>query len=345
MNKQENVMNPEPVGIAVTGLGRWANVLTGALVKSERLALRACNSRDAAKRQAFADKFGCEQNESYDALLARDDVEAVLITTSDDTHAEYALKAAEAGKHVIVEKPMAHSVAACRTMIDACAKAGVTLAVAHGHRHSHAMRHMKQMIADGELGAPTMAMGKFTIHEGQKITPQHWRYYRAANPAGPLHPLGVHIVDNFNFLLGAPQRVFAAFRKPLGRAEIDDTVHVIIEYPNQVLATLVSSFINPRSYGVHLFGAEANAVFTCASSSEDFDDTTTMLVQGKRGAAVPVEFPAGNILLSELEDFADAIRHERAPACDGEQGLRAVAVLEAAVRSNEQEAWVDITEA
>ncbi|MBI3089223.1 MAG: Gfo/Idh/MocA family oxidoreductase [Candidatus Tectomicrobia bacterium] len=338
-------MEAAAVGIAAIGVGYWSNVLAGALVKSPKLALRTCFTRDAAKRQSFAEKFSCDQEESYAAVLGRRDVEAVLLTTPDDTHADLAIEAAGAGKHVIVEKPMAHTLASGRAMVEACARARVTLAVAHGHRHSQAMRRLKQMLESGELGTPVTAIAKFTAPGGQDLTPRRWRYYRAACPAGPLQPLGVHLVDNLNFLFGVPQRVMAAFGKPVGRAEIDDVAHVTIIYPGNVVATLVNSFISPRTYGLHVYGTKANALFTCETILENFDETTRFRVQTMQDAdARPVELPKGNILLSELEDFADAVRQGRPAACGGEEGLRTVAVLGAAARSAAAGAWVNVAD-
>lgn len=338
-------MSTEPVGIAAIGTGNWASVLVGALVKSTKLTLRTCFSRNAEKRRSFAEKFGCENGESYEAVLARGDVEAVVITTPDDTHADMARQAAQAGKHVITEKPMAISVAACREMIDGCAKAGVKLAVAHGHRHSRSLREMKRMLEAGELGQTVMAQANFSSHGGERMTPERWRYFQSKNPAGPLQPLGVHQVDNLNFLFGAPQSVFARLRKVVGKSEIDDVAQLFIEYADGMLATLSSSFVSPRVCWLEVCGTEANAFTASQSSMENYDATATFLVHPRgetKGKMVDVG--DGNILLSELDDFADAIRQDRAPSCHGEQGLWTIAVLEAAMRSSAADAWVRIDE-
>ena len=109
-----------PIKVAVVGLGRWGNTIAGVVERTPGLALTTCFTRNPEKRDAFAAKFGCGKEESYEALLARSDVEALIITAPNNKHAELTIAAAARGKHVFVDKPIATTIPDARAMIDAC---------------------------------------------------------------------------------------------------------------------------------------------------------------------------------------------------------------------------------
>ncbi|HXC65422.1 MAG TPA: Gfo/Idh/MocA family oxidoreductase, partial [bacterium] len=95
-----------PVGLAAVGLGRWARVMAQAYADTPLVDLRTCFTRNPERRQAFAADFGCGQDESLDAVLARDDVDGIVITAPNDQHAPIIEAAAAHGKHVYTEKPV-----------------------------------------------------------------------------------------------------------------------------------------------------------------------------------------------------------------------------------------------
>ena len=149
-------------GIAIVGTGMWAPRLAAA---AERAGLRlvTCFSRDEGRRGEFAERFGCDPAESFEAAVEHPDVEGVLLVTPNDVHGEQALVCAERGRHAFVEKPIADTTEAGERMRRACAEAGVTLMVGHAFRRLGAARRVKELIDDGALGRVVLAEANMSL--------------------------------------------------------------------------------------------------------------------------------------------------------------------------------------
>jgi len=156
----------EPVRVAAVGIGWWSGELADAVPKGTNLKLVACTTRSPEKRAAFATKYGCRQAESYEAVLKDSEVEGVLLTTPHTLHADQVVAAAEAGKHVFVEKPFTLTVADGRRATTACRRAEVVLAVGHGRRRQPANRALKGMIEAGALGRVVQIEGNVSSNNG-----------------------------------------------------------------------------------------------------------------------------------------------------------------------------------
>jgi predicted dehydrogenase len=141
------------LGVALVGAGFIAEYHLAALRRLPGVALRAVVSRDAAKARACADRFGVpDAGDSLPALLARDDVRAVVVATPDDTHEAVATACLEAGKAVLLQKPMATDSAACRRMIATALRHGADLQVSWMHRHFEEVALAREWIAAGAIG-------------------------------------------------------------------------------------------------------------------------------------------------------------------------------------------------
>src|SRR6185436_2563156 len=123
-------MAVEPLRVASLGMGWWSDVLADAINRSGKLKITACYSRSEEKRAAFAAKYGCRAVPSYEAILDDKDIEAVINTTPNGVHLETTRAAADAGKHVFLDKPIANTVSDGRRITEICRKAGVVLALA-----------------------------------------------------------------------------------------------------------------------------------------------------------------------------------------------------------------------
>ena len=99
----------DQVGVALIGVGSWSGVIANAVQRSKKVKMVTCYTRNAEKRGAFSRKYGCDQEKSFDDVLKRDDVEGVLLTTPNAIHAEHAVLAAQQGKPVFVDKPIANT--------------------------------------------------------------------------------------------------------------------------------------------------------------------------------------------------------------------------------------------
>ncbi|HEY3303855.1 MAG TPA: Gfo/Idh/MocA family oxidoreductase [Candidatus Binatia bacterium] len=318
----------EPVRVATVGIGRWSNVLADAIPGGTNLSLVACTTRSAEKRAAFAEKYRCRQAESYDAILKDPEVEAVLLTTPDSLHAKHIIAAAQAGKHVFVDKPFTLTVAAGEEATEACRRAGVVLAVGHQRRRQPANRGLKTLIQDGALGQLIQIEGNISSSTGFEMTPTVWRAHPEASPAGPMTWLGIHHVDTFQYLLGPISCVVALSRRQVLKGmEIDDSTAILLEFESGILGYLgTSSVVANRTAILTLHGSEAHA-FSEAEGSR--------LYLWKKGEPdrSPLPLKPVDTIVEELAEFARCVREGSRPEVGGEEGTANVAVLEAVVES------------
>lgn len=175
--------------------------VANAIVSDANSELIAACRRDADALQQFATQFRIpETTTSADALLARDDLDAVYIATPVNLHCDQTVAAAAAGKHVLVEKPMALNVAECERMIDACSAAGVTLGVAYYRRFYPIVSRIGALIESGELGRPLSIL--CTTGNSNRFPVDNWRVVKSMGGGGPLMDIGSHRLDLFLHLFG-----------------------------------------------------------------------------------------------------------------------------------------------
>src|SRR5215470_6613029 len=142
-------MAGDPVRVACIGMGWWSDVLADAIKRSDKLRIEACFTRSTDKREKFAAKYGCRASPSYEAILGDPSIEAIINTTPNDVHLETTRAAAEAGKHVFLDKPIANTVSDGRAISQCAAKAGIMLALGYQRRRESHFRFIKEQIDKG----------------------------------------------------------------------------------------------------------------------------------------------------------------------------------------------------
>ncbi|MAE07065.1 MAG: Gfo/Idh/MocA family oxidoreductase [Nitrospinota bacterium] len=338
-------MNAEPLKVAIVGLGRWANTTAELIKDSPKLHLVTCFTRTPAKREAFSQKFGCEQEESYEAVLRHPEVEGVILTTPNNLHAEQAIAAAGQGKHVRVDKPITTTISDAKAAIRACEEAGVVLTVNASYRFTRGLRIVHQMLQEGVVGELAMVEANYSNDRGFFYTPNDWQWYTDGSPGGPLMQVAVHQIDNMLYLFGPIRRVSAAFSKVMTKSEIPDVAVLWLEFESGLLGTLGSSFISPTNrkgrftLSLNTFGSEANIYY------DRWDGVSILKRDGEKMEHVPFEeFPGQGQVGENLEDFAGAVREGRAPEVGGQEGLHVLAVVRAGLCSAERGQPVEIAE-
>ena len=341
-------MSNEPVRAACVGIGRWSEVIAKAAARSGKIQVTNCFSRSPQKRAAFAEKFGCDQVASYEELLADQRVEAVLVTTPNPVHAETIEQAAAAGKHVWVEKPIAHTMAHAKRIGKAIDKAGVTFAVGQSARLLGASRKMKELVDQQDIGKVVLVEANYSNERALELTPDKWRYFAANSPGGPLIQLLVHHFDTVQYILGPITEVQAYKRRLYTQAEVDDVAVVIAQFENGYVGSFGGSWSSPGAYLINIYGTAANLYHKLDFAhwtAVDVDKHTTLFRQPHGSPDWnPVEIPTTDMFRDELDDFADAIRNHRNPKVGFAEATRALAVVEAAIRSSESRRPVSIAE-
>jgi predicted dehydrogenase len=311
-------------GIAMIGAGMWAPRLAAAAQRAG-LHLVTAYSRDPERRAAFAARFGCEAADSFEAAIEHPDVEGVVLATPNDVHAEQALACAQRGRHVLVEKPIADTVAAGERMREGCLAAGVVLMVGHGFRRMGAARRTRELLDEGRLGRVVLAEANFSLPG--KLPPSAWRAHRERNPGGPLMQLGIHHADTLASWLGPVARTTGRMAHVHTQADIDDVGVATMEFASGALGVLTGSYVSPHTFSLRLLGTEAvldlrvdlGAVWPDA---ERVEEVTTLTLAGEE-----VAFEPRDMLAEQLAEFGAAIRGEGAVETGAAEGIAALRVI------------------
>jgi predicted dehydrogenase len=311
-----------PVKVASVGLGWWGKELARG-ARAAGLEVASCYSRTEEAKDAFAAEVGCKPASSLDEVLADPAIDALLVATPHKTHRLLVEAAAQAGKHVFVEKPLALSLEDARACVQAGEAAGIVLQVGFQRRRHPAHREMKRLIDEGSIGDIESIEANHSLPN--RIPDKAWRWDEEESPLGSLTSLGIHQIENFHFLAGPITRVGALSRR--GRSvPIDEATALVFEFASGAVGTLVSSFFTPWRISLALHG-------TMGAAFADRDGAT--LGYQRRGENLPTEISLTEVdaVADQLAEFATCVREGKRPEVSGAEGLAVVAVLEAAQRS------------
>jgi predicted dehydrogenase len=254
------------------------------------------------------------------------DVQAVYVATPVRLHADQTIAAAEAGKHVLCEKPMAMDLAECDRMISACRASGVTLGIAYYRRFYPVLARVKQLVDSGEIGTPVFAqMAAFEPFDPRPGDPRAWLVDRAEAGGGPMADFGCHRLEVLLHLLGPVRRVTSVVSTVALTREVEDTAAALLQFERGATAMLVVTHAaSDRQDTFDLFGTRGSIRIVSLNSG----NMLIRMVDGtERAESHP---PAPNLHRPLVDDFVDAVWTGRAPAVDGQVG-RAVAFIQDAI--------------
>jgi predicted dehydrogenase len=289
----------------------------------------------------LAAEYGVDYVPTYEELLQRPDVDAVLIATPHTTHVSQVVQAAEAGKHVLVEKPMSTSVAGCTTMIEACQRAGVRLEVIQTLRFRGTLARAKQMILAGKIGPVRMVrcQSLFTDY----VTDKSWA--QRPEEGGPSLDMGVHNFDAFRFLTGSDARLVFSHVVTFGAAEQRGlSAMTQITFASGAIAQQWMSYEMPQP---NLPGNMHRYYVVGDRGILDIDGYGKLQYgTGDRWELVweqpPIDFinrpmePARlEAFYTQTQSFIDDVLDNRPATVSGEDGRAAVEMVEAAWRSSQ----------
>jgi predicted dehydrogenase len=255
-------MAVEPLRVASLGMGWWSDVLADAINRSGKLKITACYSRSEEKRAAFAAKYGCRAVPRYEAILDDKDIEAVINTTPNGVHLETTRAAADAGKHVFLDKPIANTVSDGRRITEICRKARVVLALGYQRRRESQFRWIKRQIDEGLFGKLVNAEANISRDRLGKIDLGSWRYQAAGMPGGVMLQIGIHYTDVLEYLLGPVKAVSGRFARLVLPGDNPDVASLVLEHENGALSTLNASYASASEYYLmNIYGKEATAYY------------------------------------------------------------------------------------
>jgi predicted dehydrogenase len=308
------------VRVALIGSG-WIQDFhaRGVLASPGAELVAVANHREESAR-ALAERHGIpEVSTDWRSLVGRGDVDAVVVATPNALHAEQSIAFLGAGTHVLVEKPMAVSVAECDAMIAAARASDASLMVAHCWRFRNEVLAMRDRIASGELGEIVKTRG-YGVHEAWG--PQGWFVDPTLAGGGALVDMGVHAIDTARFVLGdpTPDRVCAAIGTRYGTYAVDDDAILLIGWSNGTNSVVESGWWHPHKEGMEadteVYGTEGYArIFPREEPYEGYDH-----------GAQPM-------YTAQIREFLGAIEEGRPPRPSGQDGRVVMQVVERAYAS------------
>jgi predicted dehydrogenase len=299
-----------------------------AILDEPRSRLHAVCRRDAGKLREFCQAFGVERSFTRDTeLLADPAINAVYIATPVHLHLPQTLAAAAAGKHVLVEKPMARTVAECDQMIAACRDHRVKLGVAYYRRFYPAVTRIKELLAAGEIGRPlaisAVTSTSFALGPGAE---GYWRVVPEEGGGGALMDIGSHRINLFLDLLGEIAEVKARTDTLLGNYEAEDCATLLLRFANGAHGMLQCFF--GTTCGADDFAILGTRGRLLANPLNG-DRLLVDLGQRQRTESHP---PPANLHGPLIADFVSAVLDDREPRVTGLEGRRTNQIMEWAYR-------------
>jgi predicted dehydrogenase len=311
------------INCAIVGLGRWGRTLVDASRSSAHLNVIRAVEPDRELVQAFCREGGFALDDSYEAVLADDAIDAVLLATPHSLHKSQVIAAAAARKQVFCEKPLALRREHAAQMFAACREAGVSLAVGHNRRFWPSMQALREIVASEELGVILHVEGNNSNENSQSVL-KGWRLSPAESPGGGLTGAGLHVLDAFISLLGPARQVHARLSsREKGPPPLDSTL-LSIDFANGVTGSLATVRATQFYWRVHVFGTRGSA--------EVLDDVTMVL---RRSGREPQKmgYPKTDSVVAELDAFTDAIKGKRPFPVTADEVLATLSAFEAALES------------
>lgn len=300
-------------------------------------------------------KWNCRRAYTNEAeLLSDSEIDAVYIASPVALHAQQAMDAADAGKHILIEKPLAMSSVEGQRVIDYCTVKGVRIAVGFMMRFGSYVQAMKKAIAEGKIGRPVSGYAQFTCWYPD--IPGAWRQRKKASGGGALMDMGVHCIDLLQYILGTRVKQVAAFHDTLSfRYEVEDSSTLLLRMESGVQCVVQSNFNIPdeaAKWRIELFGDRGRLLGNDVIGQVD-GGTMDAVYMGKHteydarqdkkvvvGENVTVAF--GNLYAREISSFSNSILNNlplEVPATDAVYVQR---IIEAAYRSNETNTIVNL---
>ncbi len=322
------------IGWGIVGIGSHADRnIAPAIVASRGAKLVAAASRDLARATAFASKHGAERAYcSYAELLADPGVQAVYIATPNNQHAEQVQQAAQARKHVLVEKPMALSVYECESMISACREAGVKCGVGFQQRNHPGIKEARQMVSSGRLGELTIVKGERS-HLTPSAAQSLWRKDPLMAGGNVMMASGVHLLDLLCHVVGSRVvEVTAMIDSGTENKSLDITTAALVRFASGALGFMDCSErqLKPTNELV-ISGTRATVtgqgLVPMPASEAMLSPCILTLIEDD--AITKIEYSWQNLFLKQIEAFVTAIVEDSEPVATGIEGLHIVQVTSA----------------
>ena len=320
----------------IIGMGDIADRITApAIAQAKNNRLVAVMRRDLSRARVLAEKHGASKAYgSVEEVLRDDEVDAVYVATPVNAHSIQTIQAAEHGKHVLCEKPMAMNADESQLMVDACEANGVKLMVCYYMRFNRRHEKIKELIAAGEIGQVTAAW--VSLSGLSPVNTESWRQRPELSGGGNLMDTGSHCVDLVRYLVGEVTQVSALVNTLAFGYPVDDTATLLLKLENGAHAVVSShgSTLIPdeqESSSLAIYGT--GGTILSSPLHDKFSRGTLKVMTGTHQAEYHFE-QSTHIHL--LESFAASVEHNGPVAVTGQDGVAVSRIVDAAYKSEKQ---------
>lgn len=336
-----NIAPPStPLGFGIAGWGNIASHHAKSIAELENCKLIGGVSTQERKRRAMKEAFGMVGFDSFTEMLRQPEIDVICICTPSGYHLEYALQAAIAGKHLIIEKPLEITLSRAREIIKACRENGVKLSCIFQNRFSDDYEKALKAAREGQLGKLILGNAYIKWYRDQAYYDSAaWRGTLQGDGGAALINQGIHTIDLLQNIMGPVKTVFGTTRTMSHNIEGEDLGVAILEFENGALGTIEGSTSIYQGYPerLEIHGTDGSIVlesgrivswktaedkFGKPEPAEDFGD----------GSSDPMAI-GYQLHKKQILDMANAIWNNEKPAVDGEEGLKSLQIVEAIYQS------------
>lgn len=345
-------MGKKKYGFGIVGCGTIANWHAEAILRLDEAKLAGVSDAFPEGGEAFAGKYNTHFFKSFDEMLANQEIKIISICTPSGMHAPLAEKAAMAGKHVIVEKPMALTLAEADKVICACEAAGVKLAVISQLRFSKAARLMKAALENKVLGKLIMGDIYMKYYRSQEYYDKGgWRGTWKMDGGGALMNQGIHGVDLLQYMMGPVKSVFAHTRTLARKIEVEDTVSAVLEFKSGALGVIqAATSVYPGAPRRLEINGENGTIVMEEDSIIQWETAGSGIPEGLQpgkttsGAASNPTAISLDGHVEQIRDMIEAVKTGRKPFVDQYEGRKPIAIIMAVYESSRKGKPVELEE-
>lgn len=338
-----------PIGIAMAGSGMIAGTHLAALTEIPDARIVGVWSRSPEKTQRIAEHHQVRGYKSYDELLADPGVHAVIVCLPSGYHAEYGMRAASAGKHVIVEKPIDVTLAKAQALIETCRKHDRRLSVIFQNRFTPAARKLREALDEGRLGR--LILGDAYVKWSRSpayYSSNAWRGTKAIDGGGALINQAIHTIDLLQWMMGAVKRVCGLVRTSTHAIESEDLGVGVVEFSNGAVGVIEGSTaiqpgfkerieIHGQKGSVTLEGGNITAWKVEGCNEADYVDEQKVSYGSTSSPAISHVNHK-----TQLSEIVAAIQQNSDSSVNGEEGLKSLQIVLGIYESSRKGQWIDL---
>lgn len=321
------------INAAMIGLGWWGRHIVGCLKESNKIKVVRGVDMDVAPLAGFGAEHGLELSTDLAEVLADPAIDAVLLATPHSLHEPQIVAAAEAGKHVFCEKPLALSRAAAQRAVDACNAADVQLGLGHERRFEPGMVEIKRLVDTGALGTVLHVESSFSHDILANVPSEGWRASAKEAPAAGLTATGIHHSDLYLHMFGPIEEVYAQTARRAASASAGDILSIQFRFESGMTGYFSSLLTTPLFLRYRVFGSDAWVESRDSTHPSELGVTTLTICRGKGEESRTLDDI--DTVRANIEAFADAVEGKQNYPFTDAQKVQNIAVLEAVIRSAE----------